>query len=227
MTREELAKTIREDYERKGVWACKVDTINMQLDFEMLGIILEALEQEPKTIQEIQAESEKYQKAFEDGYEQGYAQARFDYEQEPCEDVISRQAVLETLDNNRYSNEFCDEHNIDWSINLGMAHIAVNKLEPISSLPCSDTINLQKVLEQINCWIGSGEYRCTNATEYLTKRIKTMPSVKLQEPKTGHWKRIGYDIYECSICGQDVMTGDICAYKHCHGCGARMESEES
>ena len=48
-----------------------------------------------------------------------------------------------------------------------------------------------------------------------------------QEPKTGHWKRIGYDIYECSICGQDVMTGDICAYRHCHGCGAKMESEES
>ena len=46
MTREELAKAIREDYERKGVWACKSDTINMQIDFEMLGIILEALEQE-------------------------------------------------------------------------------------------------------------------------------------------------------------------------------------
>ena len=47
MTREELAKAIREDYERKGVWACKSNTINMRLDFEMLGIILEALEQEP------------------------------------------------------------------------------------------------------------------------------------------------------------------------------------
>ena len=46
-----------------------------------------------------------------------------------------------------------------------------------------------------------------------------------QEPKTGHWKRIGYDIYECSICGQNVMTSDICAYRHCHGCGAKMESE--
>ena len=58
-----------------------------------------ALKQEPKTIQEIQAESEKYQKAFEDGYEQGYAQARFDYEQEPCEDAISRKALLEEIEN--------------------------------------------------------------------------------------------------------------------------------
>ena len=47
-----------------------------------------------------------------------------------------------------------------------------------------------------------------------------------QEPKEGHWKRIGYDIYECSICGQNVQTIDICAYKHCHGCGARIESED-
>lgn len=38
---------------------------------------------EPKTIQEKQAESEKYDKAFDDGYKNGYAQARFDYEQEP------------------------------------------------------------------------------------------------------------------------------------------------
>ena len=50
MTREELSKAIREDYERKGVWACKSNTINMQLNFEMLGIILEALEQEPREI---------------------------------------------------------------------------------------------------------------------------------------------------------------------------------
>lgn len=64
---------------------------------QAIDMAIEALEQKPKTIQEIQAESEKYQKAFEDGYEQGYAQARFDYEQEPCEDAISRKAVLDAF----------------------------------------------------------------------------------------------------------------------------------
>ena len=49
MTKEELTKAIREDYERKGVWAIKTTTLTMKLDFEMLGIILEALE-EPKWI---------------------------------------------------------------------------------------------------------------------------------------------------------------------------------
>lgn len=43
----------------------------------------------PKTMQEKQAESEKYEKAFDDGYENGYAQARFDYGQYPCEDVVA------------------------------------------------------------------------------------------------------------------------------------------
>lgn len=55
------------------------------------------LEQQPKTIQEKQAESEKYQKAFDDGYENGYAQARFDYEQQPCKDCISREVVIEDV----------------------------------------------------------------------------------------------------------------------------------
>ena len=40
------------------------------------------LEQEPTT-QERQAESDKFDAAFQDGYNNGYAQARFDYEQEP------------------------------------------------------------------------------------------------------------------------------------------------
>ena len=52
--------------------------------------------------------------------------------------------------------------------------------------------------------------------------IKSLPSVK-QEPKTGHWIRINpAGIYECSECGQNVMTSNICVYKFCHGCGARM-----
>ena len=38
--------------------------------------------QEPTT-QERQAESDKFDAAFQDGYDTGYAQARFDYEQEP------------------------------------------------------------------------------------------------------------------------------------------------
>jgi hypothetical protein len=59
---------------------------------------------EKQTIQDKQAESEKYQKAFDDGYANGYAQARFDYEQEPCDDAISREAVIEWLENATYED---------------------------------------------------------------------------------------------------------------------------
>lgn len=56
-------------------------------------------------------------------------------EQELCEDCISRQEVLDALDKSKYSNAFCEEHHIDWSINLGMAHIVVNELKPVTPQP--------------------------------------------------------------------------------------------
>ena len=44
------------------------------------------------------------------------------------------------------------------------------------------------------------------------------------EPKHGKWVKISpANIYECSECGKNVMTNDICAYDFCHGCGAKME----
>lgn len=43
---------------------------------------------------------------------------------------------------------------------------------------------------------------------------------------TGEWKQISpARIYQCSNCGQNVMTNDIDVYKFCHGCGAQMEVE--
>ena len=39
----------------------------------------------------------------------------------------------------------------------------------------------------------------------------------------GEWIRVGHDIYECSLCHQNVMTKDIDCYSFCHRCGARMK----
>lgn len=47
------------------------------------------------------------------------------------EDFINRKEALKTLDEHRYSDRFCVEHNIDWSMNLGMAHIVINNLQPL------------------------------------------------------------------------------------------------
>lgn len=42
----------------------------------------------------------------------------------------------------------------------------------------------------------------------------------------GEWKRINpAGIYECTCCGQCVLTSDIDSYKFCHGCGADMRGK--
>ena len=42
--------------------------------------------------------------------------------------------------------------------------------------------------------------------------------------KTGKWIRISpAKIYECSECGQNVMTVDIERYKYCPCCGSKLE----
>jgi hypothetical protein len=61
------------------------------------------------------------------------------------------------------------------------------KQNVIAVVPCGDAISRQAVLEQINCWIGSGEYRYTNATDYLNKRITSLSSVSTE--KTGHGEK--------------------------------------
>ena len=56
--------------------------------------------------------------------------------------------------------------------------------------------------------------------------LKALPSAQ-PERKTGKWTKISpASIYECSVCGQTVMTDDIEAYSYCHGCGVKMEVSE-
>lgn len=52
-------------------------------------------------------------------------------------------------------------------------------------------------------------------------------ALSIQPERKGKWKQISpAKIYECSMCGGEVMTSDIFAYRFCHHCGARMEEEE-
>jgi hypothetical protein len=100
-------------------------------------------------------------------------------EQEPSGDLISRKAVLNTLDN------------------------------------MDNALNEDRTLE--------------NYKELLKECYEVLLPVNPQEPKTGHWKEIGYHIYECSECGRVESINDFenvyIEYPYCH-CGARMESEE-
>lgn len=63
---------------------------------EAIEIAIKALEQEP-CIQEKQANADKIDAVYIDGFKAGYSQARFDLEQEPCEDAVSREDALMAL----------------------------------------------------------------------------------------------------------------------------------
>lgn len=106
----------------------------------------------------------------------------------------------------------------------------------VKQQPCEDCISREKVFEQISCWVNSGEYRYTNATYYLTRRIQGISSVTPQ-PKTGHWIR-WYEQKEndrciehiphckCSECGKEFNPHTSQFVKFCPNCGAEMEGEE-
>ena len=125
-------------------------------------------------------------------------------EQEPCEDVVSREAVKDIL-NNSYS--------------LTDAEHRVEQLPSVTQKPieCDDAISreyLKKIAQ------SEGAYGYVSAHD-----IATAPSVT---QKSGHWIHFAQSD-DCSECGWS--TGKyISPSKFCPNCGARMfepqESEE-
>lgn len=83
-----------EDGLKDGKESCQIDETEYQMAKAMA---IEALEQEP-CIQEKQANADKIDAVYIDGFKAGYSQAKFDLEQEPCEDAISRKELMNRLD---------------------------------------------------------------------------------------------------------------------------------
>lgn len=164
--------------------------------------------------------------------------------------MVNQYAVLQIID--KYAEqEPMDHDSVSRGYLLGLAnkdgaygYISAHEIVNAPSLnrqePSEDAVSRQAVLEQINCWIGSGEYRYTNATDYLNKRIKALQAVNPQE-KAGYWMPIEYPTgveafgvkemsaqeLQCSECGKtvDISDGD---FKYCPYCKARMfEPRES
>ena len=77
---------------------------------------------------------------------------------------------------------------------------------------------------------------CTGCKEYDHERhccprfnrvIRTTLDEVTPQMIKGKWNQISpAGIYECSVCGQNVMTDDIDVYHYCHGCGAKMEDQD-
>ena len=65
------------------------------------------------------------------------------------------------------------------------------------------------------------KYVFRSALNIIRGNLRNAPTI--EERKNGEWIKISpAGIYECSVCGQNVMTQDIDAYLYCHGCGAVM-----
>ena len=119
---------------------------------------------------------------------------------------------------------------------------------PTEQEPCEDAVSRDAVQKEINCWIGSGEYRYAMSERFIIDRINNLPPVTqksdnkyrkeakrwknkwLKSQKSGKWQRVSIEkyiqhamaYYVCSECGGQAIGEP----KFCPNCGARMESEE-
>ena len=112
----------------------------------------------PKAIQEKQAESEKYDKAFDDGYRNGYAQARFDYEQELCEDeyikVPKKALKYRTAGMVAYNAEWLKNHfDIERAVICGVQEPILDKIraEIEHEYKCLSNTRADETLELGEC----------------------------------------------------------------------------
>ena len=180
---------------------------------------------------------------------------------------MSREEAIDLLDN--LIGMVDDNHDSDYDTALKMAIKAlefIDKIEPmfgdmldipkeLKQEPSGDLISREELLKAIDTWDRFG-VDDTNSLFHLDnlslphyvayihyddviKCIKGIPSVKLQEPKTGHWEWVQYDYnpklgnWHCSECRCIVVEcvdkeekGGIPLYKYCPQCGAKMQETE-
>lgn len=169
----------------------------------------EFFEKQKPTAQDKQAESEKYQKAFDDGYANGYAQARFDYDQEPCE---------------------VSEYDKDHIWYKGNQYVSLRRFlevkaekEPCNNAVSRDAVNtlvdeLARAISDERCHIPQ---RGRDAG-HIMHDILDLPPVNSQ-PKIGYWinKDFRKEEYvvagKCTVCGQMRVIDEFCSH-----CGAKM-----
>lgn len=81
---------------------------------------------------------------------------------------------------------------------------------------------LDRTVKRNSIWNG-----ITNACgQGLEEIVNNIPPSDVIPVRHGFWKQISpAKVYECSKCGQNVMTYDIDVYEWCHGCGAKMDEK--
>jgi len=141
-------------------------------------------------------------------------------EQEPCDNAVSRQAVLDLakkgvlISNGNYES-VCK---------------AINELPSVNPQPCEDAISRQAVQDYIANYLSQYLYNdVREAVEVIDEYIGELPSVN--STKTGHWILSDDGLYRpiCDKCGAHPWKGYIPTveeatevFKYCPNCGCRM-----
>lgn len=154
-----------------------------------------------------------------------------DYQQ-PCEDAISRQTVLDKL------NRLIEVERLQGTDEMGYGRERVSAYESMifeieskylypsvnPQQPCEDAVSRQAVLDQAVDY-GSNTYLIP------VNSVKTLPSVTPKE-KTGNWETTTtrfcgrtFEVIECSCC--KVKQEWFAETKFCPNCGARMQEVEN
>lgn len=132
-------------------------------------------------------------------------------EQEPCDNAVSRQAVIDIVDS--YSDSQSNVEDVTQDI---ISYIVA--LPPVNPQPYEDAISREATLKPYN---GLND-EDTISVWLIRKNIEQQPPVNPQ-PKTGHWIISPNDCFAtCSECGLSGDKGIFKHYRWCPICGAKM-----
>lgn len=156
-------------------------------------------------------------------------------------DLIDRQAAIDAvlhhgeIENNYtdlYYDGYCDGVYDSADMLKDLPSAQPTQKNYSNTLDALDCISRQAAIDAIVNTISEigyhdnsevARYGATFRQHEIIDIIENLPTA---EPKKGRWTKISpAGIYECSQCGQNVMTGDIEVYAYCHHCGAKMKEE--
>ena len=146
----------------------------------------------------------------------GCTQWKCVFEEQPCEDAISRSEAI------RVASGYCHWVNIPDEL---------AKLPSVNPKPCDDAISRHEV-KDLFCRICMDSNLCYRSKETCEdlRLFDTLPSVTPQQ-KVGMWietevMQSGYKgtWIKCNNCGYE--TALLIQKKYCPNCGAKMEVEE-
>lgn len=172
-------------------------------------------------------------------------------EQQPCEDCISRQAVLDVIN---FEDEWlfdAKSYNADTKIAFSAIKSKISELPSVTpqaseedihrereqaymlgyedaskkfrTEPCEDAVNREAVLElaKKGILVSNDNYKC------VVNAIKSLPPVTLQRPK-GKWITQAYSMrITCTNCEKEIWYSGRNDYKYCPNCGAYMGGAET